>query len=396
MGIINVIGIMTGTSCDGADASCVRYSTKHGVLSEKIIGTYSKQFPTNLKSSLLKSQKKNTTMQNILPLEVIYSKWISSFANGCIKKFKLNPKNTLLAIHGQTVWHAPNGKYPYSLQILDPNIVGVETGFVVVSNFRQTDIALGGQGAPLVPLYNALKANSLNLKKSLPISIHNVGGIANLSIITKQNKKNIAFDTGPGNALIDYAVIKASKGKKTFDKNGLIARKHLSKVDFNKIVELEKSKYFLKSPPKSCGKEEFNLEFLKKFNVKGNALIAAATVFTAYTMAKSYERHVLKNVPNLKTVFISGGGSQNKTLLSLFENYLKAFSGKSIAVSVLETSFSDPQYLEATAFARLAYEAIHARKSSLSAITGAKKDAVGVRVTTSKHYLELMKIVLKN
>lgn len=395
MSIINVIGIMTGTSCDGADASCVRYSTSGSKIVEKIIGTKSKRFPKDLKNKLLKAQKVGTSVQETLSLEVLYSLWMADFAKECINKFKLNPSNSILAIHGQTIWHAPNERLPYSLQILDPNIISAKTNFVTVSNFRQSDIALGGQGAPLVPLYNLLRSKSLGLTNSLPLSIHNIGGIANLSIVSNQSKQIVAFDTGPGNALIDFAMLSASKGKKTYDKNGNTAKKYLDKVNYNKIIELEKTKYFLQKPPKSTGKELFNTQYLNHFKVSGYVLVSAATVFTAYTMAKAYERHVIKKVPDLKTVYISGGGSKNKTLLTLFSNYLTALTGKKIKVSTLDSRFSDPQYLEATAFARLAYEAIHARRSSLGVVTGAKTDAIGVRITTSKHFLELMKNILK-
>ncbi len=390
MSSVSILGIMTGTSCDAADAVCVNFSKKGSFVSEKLVFSFSTKFPKQLRKKILALQTGKENFITMLKTEQEYSAWIAAICIKLLRKYRLSPFKTAIAVHGQTLWHAPTGKNPFSLQILNPNILSSKTGCVVISNFRQTDIALGGQGAPLVPLYYCMRAKSLNLKNRLPFSIHNIGGIANLAIVTNDFNRCLAFDTGPGNTLIDMATDRFTKGKLNYDKNGQIAQKHIDQVDVNKIKNLAMSKYFLKKPPKSTGKEMFNQDFLKKFKSKSGRLIAETTAFTAYTMALSYQKYVFPKFKNLKEIRLAGGGARNLTLVALFKKYLAMLSKRRISILTIESSFAPAQFLESIAFARLGWEALHAKPTSLASVTGAKKNAVGVRITTSENFLKIM------
>ncbi len=384
---------MTGTSCDGADFAVLELSKHKNRWEEKLKFTNSILLPRNIKHKLKEAQKGGFTVPQIAALTRDYSLWLGKKCNQYLKKWKLSPHNTLTCIHGQTIWHSPPRGHAlgFSVQLFDAAIVSMLTKTTVVFSFRQSDLALGGQGAPLVPYYHWLRAVSTPYKKYIPFAIQNIGGIANLTCIAHQKEKIIAFDTGPGNALIDFSVEKLTKGRQLFDRDGQYAQR--GTVNWKKIKKIANSSFFKSPPPKSTGKEIFDESFLKN-NFAGyskNDLVAQATALTAYTMAKAYVDFVLPKVPTLNVIFLAGGGVKNKTLINWFQACLKELSQKNISVLVLPLDFAPPQYLEAMAFARLGFEAYQGKAVSLACVTGAKKNAKGAAIFPGPYDKDLKK-----
>lgn len=381
---------MTGTSCDGADLALLRLERRGNGWSESLLRCASRKIPSPLRAGLREAQKGDLGIRRTASLTRDYSRWIARFCDQVIRSWRINPENLLLAIHGQTVWHEPP---KFSVQLLDPAIPANETSCTVTYGFRQPDLARGGQGAPLVPYYHWLRAHGGSFSKALPFAVHNVGGIANLTAVTHRREDMLAFDTGPGNALIDLAVEKISRGRIRFDAGGRIASEAYNTVNWKKIERLAAHPFFRKKPPKSTGRELFNEEFLRRIPGRGPALVANATAFTAHTMARAYVDFVFPKLGRLKCIFMAGGGAHNPTLmLFLFHELarLARFEQK-IPVLPLPVAFAPPQYLEAMAFARLGFEALQGNPVSLAKITGASEDAYGAGIIPGANFGALLK-----
>jgi anhydro-N-acetylmuramic acid kinase len=296
------------------------------------------------------------------------------------RAFRVSPKRiALIGSHGQTIFH--QGKpVPYlgrpttsTLQIGEPSIIAARTGITTVGDFRPADIALGGQGAPLVPyadyvLYRHEKLGRVSL---------NLGGIANVTVIPAAAKPEqiFAFDTGPANMLIDALVAHFSHGRKRFDKDARIAQTGRSIPAL--LNELMRDPYLKLAPPKSTGREYYGQAYLKKVLALGNKhraksadLIRAATIFTALSVVDALNRFVLPKT-KIHQLIVSGGGSRNPLLLV----QLSAALG---SIEILpSSSFGIPEDAkEAFAFALLAYETFHGRPGNLPSATGARGPAI--------------------
>lgn len=379
---------MTGTSCDGADIAVLEIGSR----GERLLYSAEASFPSALRTRLRVAQTGQLDIRSTARLEKDYSEWLAQFCRRCLLKWKLPATRTLIAVHGQTVWHEPeNG---VSVQLVDPAVIAARTGLTVTAAFRQPDLALGGEGAPLLPYYHWLRAHSnAEFKKLIPFAIHNVGGIGNLTYVTRRAADLLAFDTGPGNALIDIAVERFTKGKQKYDEGGRIAIKALDQIDWELIESICSRGYFKKAPPKSTGRELFNESYLSNLKSRGAALVANATALTAHSMAKAYADFIMKKKKPLRHVFIAGGGAHNPLLMRLFENELTCLTEQNISVSVLPESFAPPKALEAMGFARFGYEALHGRPVSVAAVTGATEDAAGAGIFPGKNYASLLKLL---
>lgn len=381
---------MTGTSCDGADLALLEVHLASG--REKLVKTASRSFPRVLRDRLRQAQTGGIAVPDAAVLNRDYSRWLARFCDEALRSWQIkNRDNVVVSIHGQTIWHAP--KQQVSVQLLDPAIVAHVTGCTVAACFRQPDLTRGGEGAPLVPLYHWMRAMGTRYARELPFAIHNVGGIANLTYIARDRSKIVAFDTGPGNALIDLAVELVTRGKQRIDRGGKIAASALDEIEWKKIETLGKAPYFRKRPPKSTGREYFNRRFVKLLPGKSAAIVANATAFTAHTMAKSYVDFILKQGLPLKKVYVAGGGARNPVLVMLFQRELVRLSGQQIEVTVLPDDFAPAQMLEAMAFARLGLEALRGSPVSLSAITGASEDAFGAGIFPGKNFCKLKSLI---
>ncbi len=387
---------MTGTSCDGADLAALKIEFTGNRITRETLGErLSAKFPSALRRKFREAQKGRLAISATAELTRDYSLWIGTLCARFLRRACIPMRKTTLAIHGQTIWHQPphGVSSGFSVQLVDPAVIAHACHCTVTAFFRQPDLARGGQGAPLVPYYHWLRARSTEFSALLPFAIHNVGGIANLTYVTRDASDIIAFDTGPGNALIDLAMERHSNGRKHFDRGGRTAAAALEHVNWRAVKHLAQHAYFRQKPPKSTGRELFDERFLARFKASGQALVATATAFTAHTMAKAYADHVVNRARSPRFIFVAGGGAQNGTLVQLFSRELQRLTGKTIAVRPLPASFAPPEYLEAMAFARLGFEALFGRPISLSNVTGASEDAFGAGIFPGKNFPELLKMI---
>ena len=276
----------------------------------------------------------------------------------------------LIGSHGQTIYHDPQGKRVGStLQIGEPSVIARQTGITTVADFRPCDMACGGEGAPLVPFADLI----LFKHRTKHRIIQNIGGISNLTYLPANATPNeiIAFDTGPGNMIIDGLISRFTN--KTYDRNGSFASK--GNVCEPLLKEMLKHPYFQKRPPKTCGREAFGNDYCRDLIKKTNAqkiqdadLLATVTAFTAITIARAYHRF-LPALPD--EVILCGGGYKNKTLVRMLGQQLKD-------VKLLTTNDLgiEADAKEAISFAILAWATIKGIPNNIPSATGAIKPIV--------------------
>lgn len=352
------IGIMSGTSVDGIDTVLVE-DTSSGL---KMIDHHSCEFPSALKNDIL--QLLSTFHVHLKKLGEIDARLGICYAeavNALLKKTEVNP-NEVLAIgcHGQTVYHNPRGDYPFTMQIGDGNKVAALTGIKTICDFRRMDVAFGGDGAPLAPAFH----NGYLYSEKEQRVILNLGGIANITILNKDESKVLGFDTGPANCLMDLWIQKIKNMK--YDKNGQWAK--AGTVNGELLNELCNEEYFVLSPPKSTGKELFNLAWIEKRllkfkTLKPDDIQSTLCDFTAKTIAAA----ILKYAPSYQAVYSCGGGSSNTYLHERLSHFLKG-----IKISTTNELGVPVQWVEAIAFAWLAKRRVEGKYGNIPSVTGAR------------------------
>jgi len=267
----------------------------------------------------------------------------------------------LIGSHGQTIYHEHRRN---TLQIGEGAVIAERTGIPVISDFRTSDIAAGGAGAPLVPF---LDFRAFRHPKRGRIAL-NIGGIGNITVIPPGAAADdvIAFDTGPGNMVMDALVTRMTAGRQSYDKNGAIAAK--GKIDRKLLSRLLRDPYFRKQPPKSAGREQYGAAFVEELLQTGIAmedLIATATAFTASSIALAVKRF------GSGDLIASGGGVYNQTLMSEITALLPK-----VTIARSSDFGIDVDAKEAIAFALLAYESYHGRPANVPSATGARHPAI--------------------
>lgn len=373
------IGLMSGTSLDGVDAVLCEIKGNSTLTKIKQIEFITYPFPAGLKKTLLENStlsKGNVT--DITKLNFLLSLIYADAINKLIKKSKITKnKIDLIGSHGQTIQHLPQKekyfgyKFGSTLQIGDPSVIAKLTGITTVGDFRTGDMALGGEGAPLIPYFDYIILSSKNKNRALL----NIGGISNITILKKNGNPDdvLAFDTGPGNMLIDFLAKKFFN--KNYDGNGELAKRGKVRGKFLEAM-INKDKFISKRPPKSTGREYYGKEFIepliKKYReLSKYDLIATATSFTAYAVFKNYELFI-KNKIKIDELFVSGGGAKNKFLIEQLGSYF----GKNVKISSVEKLGISADAKEAICFAVLANETISGNPSNLPKVTGAKKKTI--------------------
>lgn len=354
------IGIMSGTSLDGIDVALIEVNNSRRV-PINIIGFESIELPDTLKQSIIKISHDPVTMREVQSVSVACAELYADATNLLLKNYDVDPI-TIKAIgcHGITVWHQPDESPRCSTQIIEPNYLAYLTGIDVVTDFRTMDMAAGGQGAPLVPAFHRIMTKSLDDCIWL-----NIGGIANISVLTDSNI--FGYDTGPGNTLINHYC--QSYFGRDYDDKGNVARQ--GQVHQSLLNELLQDAYFSKSAPKSTGKERFNKAWVEKacrdlsLQLSGEDLLCSLTHLSAITISAEINKY------NVKQVIVSGGGSYNNFLMSILESYLP---NKLIRTS--ETLGIESQQVEAAAFAWLAYCRINGVSANTPSVTGAESQVV--------------------
>jgi len=356
-----LLGLMSGTSCDGLTVAAVKLSPFSVVAFEN--------FPYHkaLQKKLLTAYKLRAPQLSQLHFELgkLYAQKVTQF----LKTHKISKAQLIgVGMHGQTVYHGPKDKFPNTLQIAEPSYLAEELGCPVVSNFRERDMVLGGQGAPLIPFFD-----EFIFGKNTPKILLNLGGIANLSIVGK-NIKTSGFDCGPANSLMDLACAKFLR--QSFDKNGAHAAR--ATADKKLVARLLQQKFFRQKPPKSLDKNAFGTAYLNKHfaafeKSQVNHLLATLNYFTAAAVAQAIKNFIPKN--QQREIIVSGGGAFNKTLL---EN-LQKLTGLPVYTSA--KFHIHPQAKEAAAFALFAAQTLQHKSNHCPAATGARKKTILGRIT---------------
>jgi anhydro-N-acetylmuramic acid kinase len=371
-----VIGLMTGTSLNGVDVALVEIEGNGRFTKLNLIGFLEYPFPIGLKNTLLKNSVKETSnVEDISQLNFllpqIYFDAISELCNDL--KFDLNDID-LIGSHGQTIQHLPKqtGYFKYNvsstLQIGDPAVIAKLTGKITVGDFRTGDVALGGEGAPLIPYFDYLLFHSNEKNRALL----NIGGISNFTILNKESgmKDVLAFDTGPGNMLTDTLAKKLFNVE--YDNNGDYAKAGtLNKSLFEAFIQ--KDQYIESPPPKSTGREYYGEKFLndltKQFiDVKKEDWLNTATRFTAYGIFRNYKKFVEEET-KIDELIISGGGAKNKFLYECLNQEFK----DPIEIKIIDDIGISSDAKEAICFAVMANETISGNPTNIPRTTGASR-----------------------
>lgn len=376
-----VLGLMSGTSADGIDVALARLSGSPPHLNARLIGHTSSRFPPALRKEILRVAEQNPITAGVLSqLNFRLGEVFAEAAIAACRHFRVSLRRiALIGSHGQTIFH--QGKpAPYfgrptasTLQIGEPSVIAARTGITTVGDFRPADIALGGQGAPLVPYADYLLYRHEKLGR---VSL-NLGGIANVTIIPASAKPEqiLAFDTGPANILIDALVAHFSRGRQRYDKAARLAQSGRSIPAL--LDELMRDPYLRLAPPKSTGREYYGQAYVKKMlalgrrhRAKPNDLIRAATIFTPLSVVDALNRFVLRKT-KIHQLIVSGGGAYNPLILA---QLAAALSDVEILTSSRLGILEDAK--EAFAFVLLAYEAFHQRAGNFPSATGASRPAI--------------------
>jgi anhydro-N-acetylmuramic acid kinase len=368
-----VIGLMSGTSMDGIDSAIVEIKGS-GIKSKiKPLGFLCKKYSHKLKKRLLEINDR-TAGKEISELNYLVAEEFANAAKMCAKKFISDISNVdLIGSHGQTIYHNPPSRkngIPATLQIGDIDVIAEKTGVSTAGDFRQRDMAAGGEGAPIMPYVDYL----LFSKQSHgPVLTQNIGGIANVTVVTSRPDDMIAFDTGPGNMIMDGIVRLNSDGKNLFDKNGVIARR--GKIDEKLFQKLLLNDYYRQKPPKSTGAEKFGskaaeglYKLIKSKKIKFEDMMRTLLELTVESIAQAYENFIFPR-HTIKKVILSGGGAKNIFMVSELR---KRLAGIEIISS---QEFGIPvEAKEAIGMAVLANELVSGNKTNVPSCTGALRN----------------------
>lgn len=352
------IGLMSGTSLDGIDAVLTEI-TKGEV---KLIASQSYIIPEEIKQQVLDVCLGQDT--NLKQLGELDHQLGHLYANAVLTLLKQTgvSKDSVTAIgnHGQTVFHQPNSDTPFTIQLGDANIIAAQTGITTIADFRRKDIALGGQGAPLVPAFHEALFGS----KKVTTVVLNIGGIANISVLRPQYPV-IGYDTGPGNMLMDAWCTQYKH--LPYDENAFFAQQ--GQVNIPLLNALLTESYLALPPPKSTGRELFNLtwleQILRSHSCQPEDVQRTLCEFTARTISHEVEKYQQNKQQKL---LVCGGGAKNPLLMKRLDELLPLWS-----VKPTDSEGIDSQNIEAMAFAWLAYRRIHNLPSNLPQVTGASR-----------------------
>lgn len=361
-----VIGLMSGTSCDGIDAALVRVEGEGYDRSIELLGEQCTPYAPALKQEILAfAEGQAIPAAAFGTLDQAIGVAFAQSALALVHQAGFCSEDiTLIGSHGQTVHHQPpeDSRLGFSLQLGSGTVLAHQTGIPTVSNFRAADMALGGQGAPLVPMIDFM----LYSQQDKVICVQNLGGIGNVTYLPyRERDAALAFDTGPGNMLLDGVVSYLTEGKQTYDKGGLWASQGM--VQPERLAELLEDPYLQRKPPKSTGREYFGKAYLERvlgWGLSGADLLATLTEWTARSVVDSYHAF-LPQMP--EEVLLGGGGVHNQYLFTRLQDLLHPAQ-----VSVVPHADAK----EAIAFALLAVLYQAGLPGNLPGVTGARGPAL--------------------
>jgi len=372
---------MSGTSLDGIDVAIIDITGSGFKAKINVLTSHSVPYPRQIREALLAVSNTSTQTGDISRLNFLLGELYVEALEETAERAQI-PLNTikLIGCHGQTIFHEGQGaqylgkKVASTFQIGESSVISERTGIDVISNFRERDVAAGGKGAPLVPYLDYLLIRHRGRGR---VAV-NIGGIANLTAIPPNTSTDrvIAFDTGPGNMVIDQLVSRITQGGQTYDRDGAIAAS--GQVDPKLLAKLLRDKYFRAKPPKTAGREQYGAEFVTKLldtELSSEDLIATATALTAESIALGVRNFVTPEM-RVDEVFVSGGGTHNPTLMRLLTKAMNPIPVKESTEVGLDVDAK-----EAIAFAVMAYETAHQRPSNVPMATGARRSVVLGKLT---------------
>ena len=366
-----VIALMSGTSCDSIDAGlCEVYPD----MTVKLIQGINYKYPEHIRAKIFQLFRGEASVKDICQMNFAIGK---CFAEACKVLISEFGKPDFISSHGQTIYHYPFDEkidginLKSTLQIGESSVIAQETNCLTISNFREADMAQGGQGAPLV----CFADEKWFKNKGKNFAIQNIGGISNVTVVSK-DFDTFGFDTGLGNIMIDYCMNKYFS--LPYDKDGEIAKE--GTISDSWLACLLQDEYYFIDPPKSTGREYFSPKYIEntlKFAPQNpKDIIATVTALTAKTIADSYERFIYPNV-GIHEAVIYGGGAYNKTLMKYLRTYLPSY----IDLKTCEDYGISNNFKEVMAFALLGYCTYYGIPNNLPCCTGAKKRVVMGKLT---------------
>ncbi len=327
----------------------------------KLLASHQHPYPPEVREAILRiSTPGENEIDRMGSLDIALGQLFAQATNTLIKKSNVKKSSiTAIGSHGQTIRHRPNTKYPFTLQIADPNTIAYECDITTVSDFRRMDMAAGGQGAPLAPAFHQAVFYSSAEKRC----IINIGGIANISVLNEDTEKVIGYDCGPGNILMDSWV--QTHTMQSYDESGAWAQS--GQVETRLLNELLDHPFLSKTFPKSTGREDFNRTWLNHIltqlhPIPAENIQATLCEFTAKTIAFAVKIHEIENV------YVCGGGAHNTYLLSRIEANLQ-----NVPVSTTCDLNIPPDWVEAGLFAWLAKQRLDNKVGNLPSVTAARK-----------------------
>jgi anhydro-N-acetylmuramic acid kinase len=384
---MKVIGLMSGTSADGIDVALCDITGHPPQLEAQILATHFNAYPRELRQRILDACQPSTSrVDAIAQLNFDLAEFFASAILSLLKQNNLSPEAVdLIGSHGQTIWHnVVDGQVTSTLQITSTSVIAERTGVTTLGNFRERDVAAGGQGAPLTGYVDWLLLRHVERWRA----IQNIGGMGNVTFLPPLKdtlSPPVAFDTGPGNALIDMAVSIITGSEQTFDPGGQMAAG--GHIDEEWLDELLRHPYYEVALPKTTGRELFGSEMARQLVAYGQKrglsaadILITITMLTATSIAKGYERFAPQPVGE---VILGGGGRHNRTLVKMLETMLQ------IPVHAHEDIGLDSDFKEALVFAILAYETWHGRTGSLPMLTGAAHPSILGQITPGRNYSAL-------
>ena len=388
-----VLGLMSGTSADAINVALARISGKPPRLRAKLLHHTSFPYPRDVRAALLQlAEGRPTSTRGISQFNFLLGELFACAALDACRRFRIAPRRiALIGSHGQTVFHqgAPikalaGIRTGSTLQLGEPSIIAARTGITTIADFRPADMAVGGHGAPLVPYVDYLLYRHPRFGR---VAL-NIGGIANVTVIPRAARPAdvFAFDTGPGNMLIDALVRHFSRGRASFDRDARLARR--GRLLPQLLNDLLSDPYFRLKPPKTAGREQYGQAFVARILKWGRAhrarpadLVRTATVLTALSIVDAFHRHVLPRTRgHISQLIVSGGGAHSPLLMA---QLAAGLSGIEVLTSADLGLPADAK--EAFAFAILAYETWHGRPANLPSATGARRPAILGKISFPSH-----------
>lgn len=386
-----IVGLMSGTSADGIDAALCEINGAPPQLHARFVHALMHPYPPGFQQRILNAcLPEHSHVDSLCQINFDLAELFAEAALAVIEAAGLQPSNVdLIGSHGQTVWHMvqPDGRVSATLQIADGSVIAERTGITTINNFRPRDIAAGGQGAPLTGYADWLLLRHPTEWRA----IQNIGGMGNVTFLpplSDDTNQPMAFDTGPGNALIDSVINLLSNGQRAYDQDAQMARR--GRIDEDWLHTLLSHPYYPMRPPKTTGRELFGAHMAgdlireaRAIGLDDDSIMATLTVLTAQSIADAY--HNFAPVP-VSEIILGGGGRHNPVIVDMLQGLLAPAK-----VMTHEDLGLDSDNKEALVFALLAHETWHGRPGNYPPLTGARAPVVLGQIIPGDNYAALIR-----